>query len=206
MSPFFSVCDGVSLLVCFRSSTVLSLFALISYFIGHASYSVFTQFANLTTVEHFFLDPSQLLSSVYLRNYFRHRLLSWVISVPGDVLRRMLSWVMSLRCAHSGVPTTSAIPRADFTTGLGPVGVFPAMHKGSHLPSVHSSPFVLDYALLYVFMRSGRNPLPDRRCRSRHHPLLRLQGLLSFGTSYMFWARRTCFPAVNRVSSRSLQA
>ena len=52
--------------------------------------------------------------------------------------------------------------------------------------------------------RSGRNPLPDRRCRSRHHSLLRHQGLLRFGTSYLFWARRTCFPVVKRVSSRSM--
>ena len=52
--------------------------------------------------------------------------------------------------------------------------------------------------------RSGRNPLPDRRCRSRHPSLLRHQGLLRFVTSYLFWARRTCFPAVKRVRSRSM--
>ena len=95
-------------------------------------------------------------------------------------------------------------PRADFTTGLGPVGVFPRHAQGIPPSSRASFSFVLVSGLSPAFSRSGRNPLPDRRCRSRHHPLLRLQGLLSFGTSYMFWARRTCFPAVYRVSSRSM--
>ena len=73
-------------------------------------------------------------------------------------------------------------PLADFTAGLGPVGVFSRHAQGIPPSSRASFPFVLDYALLPAFLRSGRNPLPDRRCRSRHHPLLRPQGLLSFDT------------------------
>ena len=118
------------------------------------------------------------------------------------MLYALLSYVAPL-CSfrssyHFGNPWT------DFTTGLGPVGVF-SRHAQGIQPSIRASfPFVLVYALLPASTRSGRNLLPDRRCRSRHHSLLRLQGLLPFGTSYMFWARRTCFPAVNRVSSRSM--
>ena len=58
-------------------STVLLLFALISYFIGHASYSVFALFADQSAVVHFFLDPSQFLSSIFMRSYCRLRQLCW---------------------------------------------------------------------------------------------------------------------------------
>ena len=85
-------------------------------------------------------------------------------------------------------------PRADFTTGLWTRrGVPPPCTRD---PTFHPCIFPLRPGLrCYPYCtRSGRNPLPDRRCCSRHHSLLRHQGLLRFGTSYMFWGPPDVFP------------
>ena len=203
LSSFVSVCDGVSLLVCFAGRQCCCYLPLFLFYWARLVlrfHPVCGSDCNRAFLLGFIAArqlglPSQLFPSLssYL-GYFR----TWC-SLTSYAL---LSYVTPLCSFWSSYHFGN--PRADFTTGLGPVGVFPRHAQGIPLSIRASFPFVLDYALLYVFMRSGRNPLPDRRCRSRHHSLLRLQGLLPFGTSYTFWARQTCFPAVNRVSSRSM--
>ena len=160
----------------------LFYYLLFLLFIEHASFLFFIQLVDRAALEIF---------SLYL-----------LLFISLELLRSIAVFASPSRSIWSSYHFGN--PWAEFTTGLGPVGVFPRHAQGIP-PSIRASfPFVLVYVLAPTFTRSGRNPLPDRRCRSWHPSLLRHQGLLRFVTSYLFWARRTCFPAVKRVCSRSM--
>ena len=71
------------------------------------------------------------------------------------------------------------------------------------LPSSAFLPPAFPFVLVYFFSplrtaRSGRNPLPGRRSRSRHHSLRRFQLQLRCVVNFCISARRTCFPAAYR--------
>ena len=70
---FISVCDGV----CFLFGFGVAICHYFIFYIGHASYSVFPLFADQSAVVHFFLGPSQFLSSIFMRSYCRLRQLCW---------------------------------------------------------------------------------------------------------------------------------
>ena len=62
---------------CFGRCCVVAICHYFIFYIGHASYSVFALFADQSAVVHFFLDPSQILSSIFMRSYCRLRQLCW---------------------------------------------------------------------------------------------------------------------------------
>ena len=109
---------------CFYSYVPILLFATL-LFIEHASFLFFIQLVGRAALEHF---------SLYLLLFISLELFCG-IAVFASPFRSL--W----RSYHFGVP------RAEFTTGLGPVGVFPRHAQGIP-PSIRAFfPFVMVYVL-----------------------------------------------------------